>query len=141
MFFTSVQRKYLCSFFACGPCYDLLWLLVHKVTTYTIGILLYIIRAGMYLPFFTIFFICCFVCPCFLLLRGFFHFPKLVKTSKFFLSQAIVQSVSKSKSGCCNFGNYSVVVFSLMITQSKVALKGFTSQTLYFVLARHLHFY
>ena len=54
-FLLVFNESSLCSFFACGPCYDLLWLLVLKVTTYTIGILLYIIGAGMYLPFFTIF--------------------------------------------------------------------------------------
>ena len=42
------------------------------------------------------------------------------------------RAFSQSKSGCCNYGNHSVIVFSLMISQSKICFCSIDQSNLLF---------
>ena len=77
--------------------------------------------------------------PClFILFYQTFH--SLSQACKNFQILSEKRSVSQSKSGCCSYDNHSVIVFSLMISQSKICFYSIDQSNLLFCFSLPLTF-
>ena len=69
-----------------------------------------------------------------------FAFPSFQILPKNFQILSEKRSVSQSKSGCCSYDNHSVIVFSLMISQSKICFYSIDQSNLLFCFSHPLTF-